>query len=70
MITCTVFGENHSLDVVYQEYTGVPTTLGGDTYFIDVLNLEKYNDVHQMFNVIKDYVYRNNGTCEIEDINF
>lgn len=63
-IYCKLYGEEHSYSITYQEYTGVPIALGGDSYFDDILNLSKYDDAHQIFNVINDYVKKNGGTCE------
>lgn len=64
-IYCSIYGEEHSLNIVYEELTGQPIALGGDSYFIDVLDLNKYNDAHQIFNIINDYVKKNGGTCEM-----
>ena len=64
-IYCTIYGEEHSYTITYQEYTGRPVGEGGDTYFYDILDLGKYNDAHQIFNIINDYVKKNGGTCEI-----
>ena len=67
-IHCKLYGEEHSYSISYQEYTGRVVAEGGDTYFSDILDLYKYNDAHQIFNVINDYVKKNGGTCEmIED---
>ena len=67
-IHCKLYGEEHSYTISYQELTGIPIAFGGDTYFDDILGLYKYNDAHQIFNVINDYVKKNGGTCErIED---
>lgn len=66
-IDCTLYDEHHSFGIKYRELTGQPIELGGDTYFSDILDLNKYNDAHQIFNVINDYVKRNNGTCEIKE---
>ena len=62
-IHCELYGEEHGFSITYQEYTGVPIALGGDTYFSDILDLDKYNDAHQIFNVINDYVKKNGGSC-------
>ena len=69
-IHCKIYGEEHSLSIEYQELTGQVLVIGGDTYFTDILDLDKYNDAHKIFNIINDYVKKNNGTCEIiEDKN-
>lgn len=71
-IHCSIYGEEHSFGIKYQELTGIPTELGGDAYFSNILDLGKYNDAHQIFDVINDYVKKNNGTCymiENKDIN-
>ena len=62
-IHCKLYGEEHTFSISYEEYTGSPVSLGGDTYFSDILDLGKYNDAHQIFNVINDYVKKNDGTC-------
>lgn len=67
MIECELYGENHSFGIEYYELTGEPIALGGDSYFSDILDLGKYNDAHQIFNVINDYVKKNGGTCEIKN---
>ena len=73
-IHCQLYGEEHSLTITYQEETGIPVAIGPGQYFNDILDLSKYNDAHQKFNVINDYVKKNGGTCsrfvgkEINDI--
>ena len=62
-IHCQLYGEEHSLTITYQEETGIPIAIGPGQYFNDILDLSKYNDAHQMFNVINDYVKKNGGTC-------
>lgn len=62
-IICKLYGESHSFGIKYYELTGEPKELGGDSYFSDILDLDKYNDAHQIFNVINDYVKKNGGTC-------
>ena len=62
-IHCKIYGEEHSYNATYYELTGEPFSSGGDTYFDDILDLYKYNDVHQIFNVINDYVKKNGGSC-------
>ena len=64
-IYCTIYGEEHGYNIVYEELTGRPIGEGGDSYFYDILDLGKYNDAHQIFNVINDYVKKNGGTCKI-----
>ena len=64
-IHCELYGEEHSFGIKYYELTGEPFELGGDSYFSDILDLGKYNDAHQIFNVINDYVKKNGGTCNI-----
>lgn len=64
-IYCKIYGEEHGYNIVYEELTGKPVTEGGDSYFYDILDLGKYNDAHQIFNIINDYVKKNGGTCEI-----
>ena len=63
-IHCKLYGEEHSYSITYQELTGFPIEQGGDAYFSDILDLDKYDDAHQIFNVINDYVKRNGGTCK------
>ena len=73
-IHCSLYGEEHSYTLTYQEYTGRIIAAGGDTYFYDILDLYKYDDFNQTFNVINDYVKKNGGKCsrfvgkEINDI--
>lgn len=62
-IVCSLYGEEHSFTISYEELTGIPREMGGDSYFDDILNLDQYNNAHQMFNVINDYVKKNGGTC-------
>ena len=64
-IHCTLYGEEHSFGIRYYELTGEPKELGGDTYFSDILDLGKYSDANQIFNIINDYVKKNGGTCEM-----
>lgn len=62
-IICNLYGEEHSYSIKYYELTGEPKESGGDTYFYDILDLGKYIDAHQIFNIINDYVKKNGGTC-------
>lgn len=64
-IYCKIYGEEHGYNIVYEELTGRPIAEGGDPYFSDILDLDKYNDAHQIFNVINDYVKRNGGSCRM-----
>ena len=64
-IRCTIYNEEHSYSISYDELTGRIVAEGGDTYFNDILDLDKYNDAHQVFNVINDYVKKNGGTCNM-----
>ena len=64
-IYCKLYGEEHGYSITYQELTGRPIAEGGDSYFSDILDLNKYDDAHQIFNVINDYVKKNGGTCEM-----
>lgn len=69
-IACNLYGEEHSYSINYYELTGEPIESGGDSYFYDILDLGKYNDAHQIFNIINDYVKKNGGKCVmIEDRN-
>ncbi len=62
-IYCKIYGEEHGLSIVYNEFSGNSLEIGGDTYFLDILDLEKYSDAHQIFNIINDYVKKNGGSC-------
>ena len=62
-IYCKIYGEEHGYSIVYEELTGKPIAQGGDVYFNDILELGKYSNAHQIFNVINDYVKKNGGTC-------
>lgn len=64
-IHCKLYGEEHSYSITYEEYTGRIIGAGGDSYFYDILGLGKYSDAHQIFNIINDYVKKNDGTCEM-----
>ena len=68
-IYCNIYGEQHSLTAGYKELTGRVTGSGGDSYFIDILDLNKYDDVNQTFNIINDYVKKNGGSCIVVDDN-
>lgn len=71
-IHCSLYGEEHTYGITYYELTGEPFAQGGDSYFHDILDLGKYDDAHQIFNVINDYVKKNGGTChmiENKDLN-
>ena len=62
-IRCNLYGEEHGYTISYYEYTASPVEAGSDGYFESILDLTKYNDAHQIFNIINDYVKRNNGNC-------
>ena len=64
-IHCKLYGEEHSLRVVYDKTNNHPLEFGKDKYFMDILDLKKYDDTKKMFNIVNDYVKKNNGTCEI-----
>lgn len=64
-IICSLYGENHTFNIKYYEADGKIKALGKDLYFKDILELDKYNDVNQIFNIINDYVKKNGGTCTI-----
>ncbi len=64
-IHCKLYGEEHSHTITYEELTGRIIAEGPDLYFYDILDLGKYEDVHQVFNIINDYVKKNGETCEI-----
>ena len=64
-IHCSIYGEEHSFSIEYYELTGEAIALGGDAYFSDILDLDKYSDAHQIFNIINDYVKKNGGTCKM-----
>ncbi len=66
-IHCHIYGEEHGLTITYIESKGTPVEIGSDSYFVDILDLSKYDDAHQMFNVINDYVKKNGGTCTMLD---
>ena len=71
-IHCSIYGEEHTYGITYYELTGEPFAQGGDSYFYDILDLGKYDDAHQIFNIINDYVKKNGGTChmiENKDLN-
>lgn len=71
-IHCSLYGEEHTYGITYYELTGEPFAQGGDSYFADILDLSKYDNAHQIFNVINDYVKKNGGTChmiENKDLN-
>ncbi|MBQ6285070.1 MAG: helix-turn-helix transcriptional regulator [Bacilli bacterium] len=64
-IHCKLYGEEHGYSIAYEELTGKIIAEGGDSYFDDILGLSKYEDAHQIFNIINDYVKKNGGTCEM-----
>jgi transcriptional regulator with XRE-family HTH domain len=66
-IHCHLYGEEHGLTIKYEETSGIPIEIGSDSYFIDILDLGKYDNAHQIFNVINDYVKKNGGTCTMLD---
>ena len=69
-IECVIYGEYHSFGIEFEENTNIPISLGGDSYFDDILNLGQYESAYQIFNVINDYVKKNGGTCiRIKDNN-
>ena len=64
-INCNLYGEEHGYTILYGELTGYPNKVSSDGYFNDILDLEKYNNAHQIFNIINDYVKKNGGTCQM-----
>ncbi len=64
-IICNLYGEDHTFNIKYYEADGKIKELGKDLYFKDILELDKYDDVNQILNIINDYVKKNSGTCTI-----
>lgn len=64
-IICNLYGEDHTFNIKYYEADGKIEELGKDLYFKDILELDKYDDVNQILNIINDYVKKNGGTCTI-----
>jgi len=64
-IYCTLYGEEHGYSIKYDEESSTIIAKGKDSYFNDILDLDKYHDVHQIFNIINDYVKKSGGDCEI-----
>lgn len=64
-IICNLYGEDHIFNIKYYEADGKIKELGKDLYFKDILELDKYDDVNQILNIINDYVKKNGGTCTI-----
>lgn len=64
-IICNLYGEDHIFNIKYYEADGKIKELGKDLYFKDILELDKYDDVNQILNIINDYVKKNSGTCTI-----
>lgn len=64
-IICNLYGEDHTFNIKYYEADGKIKELGKDLYFKDILELDKYDDVNQILNIINDYVKKNGGTCTI-----
>lgn len=64
-IYCTIYGEEHGYTIKYNELTGSPISDISDGYFNNILDLTRYKDALQIFDVINDYVKKNGGTCEM-----
>ena len=64
-IYCKIYGEEHGYRVKYTKNSDLIIKQSGDTYFLDILNLNQYDYAHQVFNIINDYVKKQEGTCEI-----
>ena len=58
-IICNLYGEDHIFNIKYYEADGKIKELGKDLYFKDILELDKYDDVNQILNIINDYVKKN-----------
>lgn len=64
-ISCTIYGEEHGYNIIYNELNGEPIQESEDSYFFDILELDKYDDANQIFNIINDYVKKNGGSCQM-----
>lgn len=62
-IVCNLYGEEHSFRIKYYEFNDEVKEFGRDLYFDNILNLSRYNSASKIFNIINDYVKKNNGTC-------
>lgn len=63
-IYCKLYEEEHGLSIEYDELTRQIIKIKGDSYFNDILDLDKYDDAKQIFNIINDYVKKNGGICQ------
>ena len=64
-IYCKIYGEEHGYTIQYYENSDIPISMYGDNYFMNILDLGKYEHAHQIFDVINDYVKKNNGECNM-----
>ena len=66
-ITCELYGEEHAIGFRFYEESGVIIEAGGDGYFTNITDIEKYGDAYQAIDKIDAYVKDRNGTCEVTD---
>lgn len=59
----------YSYEFEYESKTGYIRNYGGNTYLIDVLDMDKYDDVYKVINIIDAYVKNNGGSCIISEKN-
>ena len=64
-IYCKLYGEEHGYTIEYYQNNDIIVSMYGDNYFMNILDLGKYEYAHQIFNVINDYVKKNSGECNM-----
>ena len=66
-ITCELYGEQYAIGFRFYEESGAIIEAGGDGYFNNITEVEKYGDAYQAIDKIDAYVKDRNGTCEVTD---
>ncbi len=66
-ITCNLYDKEYSYGFRFYEETGNIIEAGGDGYFADITDVDKYGDAYVAINKIDAYVKDRGGNCEVKD---
>ncbi len=66
-ITCNLHDKEYSYGFRFYEETGNILEAGGDGYFANITDLDKYGDAYVAIDKIDAYVKDRGGSCEVKD---
>ena len=66
-IICTLHDEEYSYSFVFYEESGQIKEAGGDGYFGNITDVDKYGDAYEAIDNIDAYVKDRGGSCQVID---